>query len=149
MKLSWWAEVIGTVAVVVSLGFVAYELRQNTEAVRIANHQSLVAMDIDKNEWLRDADFASIYVLARTDFEKLTPVQARQYRTYIADTFNAWEFAHITHTSGAMSDTIWAGWDGYYRSELATDGGRVFWRQSGQNFSPDLRAYVDSIVVGL
>jgi len=40
MKLSAWAEITGIIAVVVSLVFVAYELGQNTEAVRVANHQA-------------------------------------------------------------------------------------------------------------
>ena len=102
MKLSTSAEVFGIIAVVLSLGFVAYELRQNTEAVRVANHQALVAMDMEKNAWLRDQDFAATYVLARQDFEKLTPVQSRQYLTFVADTFNTWEFAFITRKNGMM-----------------------------------------------
>ena len=146
MKLSTPVEVIGIIAVVFSLALVAYELRQNTEAVRVANHQALVAMDLEKNAWLRDQDFATIYVLAREDFEKLTPVQSRQYLTFVADTFNAWEFAHITYSSGAMEENIWNGWDGFYRSELATEAGRKFWKDGGHNFSLEFRTYVDSLV---
>ena len=149
MKLSAWAEIVGIAAVVISLGFVAYELRQNTEAVRVANHHALVAMDMEKNAWLRDPDFAAIYVLARENLEQLSPVQSRQYLTFVADTFNAWEFAHITYSSGAMAENIWNGWDGYYRSELDTQGGRRFWRDQGPNFSPAFRSYVDSIVASL
>ena len=146
MKLLTSAELVGIFAVVFSLALVAYELRQNTEAVRVANHQALVAMDIEKNAWLRDQDFAATYVLARKDFEKLTPVQSRQYLTFIADTFNTWEFAHITYSSGAMEENIWKGWDGFYRSELATEAGRKFWKDGGHNFSPEFRTYVDSLV---
>ncbi len=146
MKLSLWGELVGIVAVVVSVGFVAYELRQNTEAVRVANHQALVAMDLEKNAWLRDPEFAETYVRARSDFGALSPVQVRQYMTFIADTFNAWEFAHITYVDGAMTENIWLGWDGFYRSELATAGGRIFWTDQRPNYSPAFRAYVDSIV---
>jgi hypothetical protein len=149
MKLSTWAEILGIIAVVVSLAFVAFELRQNTDAVRVANHQALVAMDMEKNAWLRDPNFAATYVLARSDFEQLTPTQSRQYLTFIADTFNAWEFAHITYANGAMAENIWNGWDGFYRSELATVGGRNFWNDQGSNFSPAFRTYVDSIVASL
>ncbi len=106
-------------------------------------------MDMEKNAWLRDPDFAGAYVRARSDFENLTPIQSRQYLTFIADTFNAWDFAHLTYSSGAMAETIWSGWDGFYRSELRTIGGRSFWRVSGPNFSPAFRAYVDSIVATL
>ena len=146
MKLSAWAEAFGIIAVVLSLAFVAYELRQNTQAVQVANHQSLVAMDMEKNSWLRDRDFAAVYVLAREDFEALTPVQSTQYLTFIADTFNTWEFAHITYSEGAMGENVWSGFDGFYRTELATEGGQWFWRDGGTEFSPAFRAYIDSLI---
>lgn len=146
MKLSKWAEAFGIVAVALSLAFVAYELRQNTKAVQVANHQSLVALDMEKNSWLRDRDFAALYVLAREDFEALTPVQSQQYTTFIADTFNTWEFAHITYSEDAMGENVWSGFDGFYRTELATEGGQWFWKDGGTEFSPAFRAYIDSLI---
>ena len=65
--------------------------RQITEAVRVANHQA----------------------------RSLTPVQSRQYLTFLADTFNSWEFAI---------------------------GGRSCWNDQGPNLSPAFRSYVDSVV---
>jgi hypothetical protein len=81
-------------------------VRQNTAAVHVANHQALVAMDSDKNAWLRDAKFAAIYENARNDFGQLSKIEARQYLTFVADTLNAWEFAFITHENGAMAGNI-------------------------------------------
>jgi len=63
-------------------------------------------MDMEKNAWLRDSAFVETYVLVRSDFDKLTPIQSRQYLTFIADTFNAWEFAHITYSNGAIAENI-------------------------------------------
>jgi hypothetical protein len=138
------AEIVGAVAVVVSLVYVGIGVRQNTEALRVANHQALVAMDLEKNAWLRDADFAAAYVLAEADIAKLSPVQLRQYSTFVADTLNQWEFAFITHENGAMEENIWNGYDGFYRSEMATRPFQWFWRRNGANFSPAFRAYVDA-----
>ena len=81
-------------------------------------------MDIEKNSWLRDQDFAAIYVLAREDFSSLTPVQSRRFLAFVADTFSTWEFAHIIFSNSAVEENIWNGWDGYYRSKLATKAGR-------------------------
>jgi hypothetical protein len=149
MKLSTWVEIVGIAAVVLSLVFVAYELRENTKAVQVGNYQALVGMDLEKNSWLRDKDFAAVYVLARSEFDSLTPVQLRQYRTFLADTFNAWEFAHITFSNGAMEERVWKGWDGFYRTELATKGGRIFWNDGRTGFSQGFRTYVDSVLTTL
>ena len=140
------AEIIGAVAVVISLVYVGLSIRQNTEAIQVSNHHALVAMDMEKNTWLRESEFAAIYVTAREEPEKLSKVQMQQYSTFVADTLNAWEFAYITHSNGAMDETIWNGWDGFYRSELSSGSFRRFWLDGGENFSPKFRAYVNSIV---
>jgi len=51
-KLQEWAlvaEIVGAVAVVVSLIYVGVSVRQNTDAILVANHQAIVAMDIERN----------------------------------------------------------------------------------------------------
>jgi hypothetical protein len=143
------AEIVGAIAVVVSLVYVGTSVNQNTRAIMVANHQALVAMDQDKNSWLRDPKFAEIYETAREDPDLLSSVQARQYSTFLADTFNAWEFAFITHNNGMMDENIWDGWDGFYRETLSQKGPQWFWNKSRDSFSPAFKAYVDSILASL
>ena len=140
------AEIIGAIAVVISLIYVGASINQNTNAIMVSNHQVLVAMDMDKNDWLRDSEFASIYETAIEDTSSLSPVQLRQFSTFVANTFNAWEFAFITHDNGMMNEDIWNGWDGFYRAELKQMGYLWFWNQGREGFSPEFRSYVDSIL---
>jgi len=140
------AEIVGAIAVVISLIYVGLGVRQNTDAIQVANHQALVALDMDKNTWLRDPAFAEIYENASQNIEELSPIERLQVMTFVADTLNAWEFAFITYNNGAMEDTIWNGWDNYYRSELKTEPFKVFWNEGGENFSPDFNFYVESII---
>ena len=140
------AEIVGAIAVVVSLVYVGVGIRQNTEVVQVANHQALVAMDMEKNASLRDQEFAAIYVLAREDYEQLSKFQRSQYESFIADTLNMWEFAYITYSNDAMDETIWTGWDGFYRTELSAEPFQKFWDGGRENFSPKFRTYVDSIL---
>ena len=51
-KLKDWAlvsEIIGAIAVIVSLIYVGIGIRQNTGVSAAANHQMLVAMDTEKS----------------------------------------------------------------------------------------------------
>lgn len=140
------SEIVGALAVVMSLIYVGVGVRQNTEALQVANHQRLVAMEVEKNAWLRNPDFAAAYVLAFDGFDKLSPVQKTQYEMFIADTLTAWEFAFITHEKDALEDDIWDGWDRYYRSEVEAEPFRRFWRKYGFTFSPAFKSYVDSVL---
>lgn len=141
------AEIIGAIAVVVSLVYVGAGVRQNTDAIQVANHQAIVALDMEKNTWLRDPKFVAIYENAKQDVGSLSPVELTQVMTFVADTFNAWEFAYITYNNGAIEDTIWNGWDGFYRSVLREEKPyQWFWDDGGENFSPDFNAYIESII---
>ena len=128
------AEVVGAAAVVVSLLYVGASVNQNTRAIMVANHQALVAMDQDTNSWLRDLDFAATYTIALEGTDSLSPAQVTQVRTFLADKFNAWEFAFRTHSDGMMADNIWDGWDGYYRSLLEQHLVRSFWANAAGDF---------------
>jgi len=112
----------------------------------VANHHALVAMDQNTNGWFRDSEFAAIFEIAIEDASTLSPVQLRQFRSFLADKINAWEFAFLTHNSGMMEDTIWDGWDAYYRMELEQKGYQSFWNTGREGFSPAFRMYVDSIL---
>ena len=143
------AEIVGAIAVVVSLIYVGASVNQNTDAILVANHHALVTMDQDTNAWLRDSEFAAIFEIAIGNVSDLSPVQSRQFRAFLADKFNAWEFAFLTHSSGMMEDDIWDGWDGYYRQELRQKAHQWYWSLGREGFSPVFREYVDSILVDL
>ena len=143
------AEIVGAIAVVISLVYVGASVNQNTRAVMVSNHQALVAMDQNTNEWFRDTEFAEIFIIALDDAGALSPTQALQLRILLADKFNAWEFAFLTHSSGMMEDNIWNGWDGYYRGELAQIPHQSFWQAGREGFSPAFRVYVDSIIADI
>ena len=143
------AEIVGAIAVVISLVYVGASVNQNTRAVMVSNHQALVAMDQNTNEWFRDTEFAEISIIALDDAGALSPTQALQLRILLADKFNAWEFAFLTHSSGMMEDNIWNGWDGYYRGELAQIPHQSFWQAGREGFSPAFRDYVDSIIADI
>jgi hypothetical protein len=142
------AEIAGAIAVVVSLIYVGLSVNQNTNAIMVANHQALVALDQDTNGWFRDPSFAEVFEIATEDINQLSPTQARQYFTFVADKLNAWEFAFITHENGMMEDNIWNGWDAYYRSLINQKANRGYWDSGKAGYSPAFVSYVDSVLEG-
>jgi hypothetical protein len=146
-KYALIAEIVGALAVVISLIYVGTSVRQNTAVAQVANHQAIVSMDMAKNNWLKDKEFVAIHLKARDGIDKLSTIETEQYMTFVADNLNAWEFAFITYNNGVLEDTIWVGWDRYYRGWTKNKGFQLFWSQGGSNFSPDFNSYVESIIV--
>ena len=68
---------------------------------------AVIVMDQNTNGWIRDRDMAEVVEIAMSGNGDLSPGQLEQFHTYLADKFNAWEFAYLTHESGMMEDNIW------------------------------------------
>ena len=142
------AEIIGAIAVVISLIYVGSGIRQNTSAIQVTNHQSSIALGMELGAWMRDAEFAETYELALRDFSQLTTVQKLQFDSYVGNELNIWEFGFYTHYSGMMSDEIWSGWDRWFRSEINQESFRTLWLASKRvGYGEDFRIYVDSTII--
>lgn len=140
------AEIIGALAVVISLLYVGASVNQNTAATMVSNHQALVQMDSDNNSWLKDAEFAALVQIGNSGTGELSAAQRAQYMTWNANFFNDWEFSFITHNNGMLADNIWNGWDGFHRNRLRRSGVQEFWASGRMNFSPEFTEYVDSVL---
>lgn len=148
-KLQNWAlvaEIIGSIAVIISLVYVGIGVRQNTDAISVSNHQMLVAMDIDKTTWFKDPEFAAMYVQALNDVSRLSPAQEIQFGSFVSIIFNTWELIYFTHNNGLMDDNVWEGWSTFYKGELNNNKSfKWWWSKSKMGFSSEFRLYVDSI----
>ena len=73
-------EVVGLVAIVLSIAFLAFEVRQNTQAMRAAAIQD--ATDVARQQLLMlatDRETHRIEMLGHEDPEQLTPEERRRY----------------------------------------------------------------------
>jgi len=148
-KFAHIAEVVAAIAVVVSLIYVGFEIRQNTVAVQISTHQSSIAMGQDWDNWFQDPGFASLYDLASRDYPSLSEPQKLQLSAFLGQGFNIWEFVFYAYDSGSITDELWEGWDRYFRSELDHGGPwRIHWVNNRAGYGGEFQCYVDEIIVG-
>ena len=149
MKLERWAliaEIVGAFAVVISLVYVGVGIRQNTDAIMSANHQNLLAMDIDKNSWFRDPDFAELYESALTDIDSLSASQTRQFSTYVSDQINIWENIYIAHEKGLVDERVWEGYDEFYSSQLRLPSYRLIWAKNKDGWTGEFAQHAESVL---
>jgi len=126
MKLEKWssiAEVIGSVAIAISLVILIIELRANTELTRITAYES-VSKDFDDNRqfYLSNPEvFDLAYAinssgLADTDAESKDGLKAV---FYLLNIFTGLERAYLAYQAGVFGEDEW---DRIHRSECATWG---------------------------
>jgi hypothetical protein len=118
-------ELIGILAVVVSLIFVAYEIRQNTNTAAAqavfelneAGRQSLFLQPTD-------ADLMALIILAEDDLDALTDIQRQSYRRWVFAFLNLYESAGNHHQRGIIDDDDMEGWQVDYCDRMSNESFR-------------------------
>ena len=141
-------EIVGGFATVVTLIYLAIQIRANTQAVRSSAAQSVHEAFAT---WYRmlaaDSDLSQIAANGLRDYEALSEGEkARFVATCMAflscsqDTFIKWR-------EGSLSQELWSGWELVMMTLVMAPGGRAFWQERGYLFGREFRDYVEHHVM--
>lgn len=143
-RLSTVLEVVSAAAVVVSLIYVAIEIRHNTEAVQSATYQELVAAS---DEFLlvlaQDPELTGIWIRGDEDPALLDAVEAQRYWWIVRTYLRNMEHAFRQHERGSLGDLEWD----LYSSMVCRpwpEGRRLSWPSHSPTLSPDFVSFVES-----
>ncbi len=137
-------QIIGAVAVVVSLIYVALQIRQNTNAIRSAAAQ---AVHEHFASWYRlvaaDPDLSQIVVNGLRDYSSLSEMQrARFIATLHGVCLLLTECVSQMAREIARPATV-DGWNLVIMNLVCAPGSKVFWKDRGYMFAEEFRHYVE------
>ena len=152
LKLKQWSqigEVIGAVAIVVSLIYVASELRQNTEATQAATFQQMVQLSSTRLITMAsDADMADILRRGIQDLDTLTDQERFRFFLVNRAQWRAMEAAYFQRQHGVLGDPEWNSYKSLMCGELrAVMGRQASWDVHRSVLSPDFVSFIESCVV--
>ena len=102
--LAAWGEFLGGIAVVVSLIYLAGQIRSNTKTVRASNYNHLMDKNEEFNATLMDAELASLWLRGLDDFEGLSAEDQLRFTGLMSKTLNAAQRAWNFHEQGLLND---------------------------------------------
>jgi hypothetical protein len=118
LTLTEWAatgEIVGTIAVVISLLFVAYSINRNTDATQASSENILFERHANlANQFMLDPTLAELMVKRRKDDAGLTEVEIIRWEKYELNMLDIWALAHSRYTRGLLSEGQWQTWDEYF-----------------------------------
>ncbi len=147
-------ELVGGVAVILSLVYVAYQIRQNSRLIEQNSRQMEASMYVATNDafnrwWgllAQDAGVASIWRCGLAG-ELTSPEDRTRFEALIGSLFATFENSWFQQTFGAVRRDTLAVSRENLRRILAAPGGRDWWaRLAPHNLTPEFRAAVEAIV---
>lgn len=141
-------EIIGAIAVVVSLAYLGVQIRIQNRESRIASvHEVLEGFRTEISAF-RNAELAELLAKGAKDFEVLSETEKIQFIAMIQGPFRFWEEAYHHYREHRLSPEMWNGIHAQMRDFSSTPGSRKVWALRRHTFSEEFRTYVDNIEPG-
>lgn len=146
-QLADLGELLGGVAVVASLVYLAVQIRQNTKTVRASTlHENT---DLWSALFLRlaEPDLARAYVAGMAGQADIRPLHYTQFFFVCRSMFLAFENQYYQVRHGVLDPEAYAGYERSISTQfLAFRGFRIWWETNRSVFSPDFVAHVDAMI---
>ncbi len=145
MELGAIGELVGGVAVLVTLGYLAIQIRQNTASNRFLATQSLVEGHAEANLMLSThEDLATILQMGMLGGrEALEPSAQLRLNTWLMGLWSQVEFAYFQYQAAQLDERIWNRMEYEIETFLSLPGLSQWWDQDKERFSPDFIELVD------
>jgi len=137
-------EFVAAIATVITLIYLAFQLRQNTRALRATAFQSVVS-EMGKNvePLLNNSDLVDIFVKASADHTVLTEAERVRVNALYVATFRRLESAYVQYTLGTLSLENKQGFENSIIPLLQPAYAKYWWSEAKQAFYPPYVRYID------
>jgi hypothetical protein len=143
-------DFVGGIGVIVTLAYLATQIRQNTRVARSATLQQWVIMAAAVNGAVsQSGEFSRIYRAGCEDPKSLEPQERTQFNMYLLQLFNTFESLFFQAQQGAIDRPFFEAKMETMRTSLVSPGVRGWWDMFAiGNLDPRFREFVENEVLG-
>lgn len=148
MSLDAWAaiaEIIGALAVVITLAYLAVQIRQNSSAIRSSNATTIhINTQNLAQAPMMDRELGDIILRAINGVEELSPSEKLAANAWFYQFLKSAELAHQSFLNGELDQEYWEATMSFYRSYIQSPGFGVYWAERKNAFTPGFQASVEN-----
>ena len=155
LTLTEWAaagEIIGTVAVVISLLFVGYSINHNTEVMQASSENILFERHTDLAiHFMVDPTLAELMFKQRTGDADLSEIEVVRWEKYELNMLDLWALAHSRYQRQLLSEDQWLTWDRYFTHMFSNEAEAISesrWKELRYGFDKDFWGHVGAVLFG-
>lgn len=138
-------EILGAGAVVVSLFYLASQIRnQNGEARLAAQHQILAAFR-EVSILMSEAELGDIFLRGNKDIESLSDIEIFRMICVLNPAIRVLEEAHDQYVQGRFDEQKWNGMVRQYSSYISTPCFQRVWKVRRDHYQEDFRSFFDDL----
>ena len=141
-------DFIGGIGVVVTLAYLALQIRQNSSALKAASAQAVLGALTQSIASVASSSAASrVAILGQTDFDQLSEDEQLQFALWLLGWFRVFEQAHQQFMAGVLDPVQWKGHAAQIESTMQSAAVRRWWVVRRMLFDPDFRRFIEDLPV--
>ena len=138
-------EFISSIAVIISLVYLAVQIRKNTEAERTSTYQSVVSDFGALNVTMAsNPDISFLFGNAMETFGDLRPDEKARVSQLFFATFHFFENMYYQHRKGYLEEDVWPGWKRLMLTYYARPGFQTWWAIRRDVFSESFGEFLET-----
>jgi hypothetical protein len=138
-------ELIGAIATVATLAYLAIQIRGSTIAVRATAAQSAHESFAT---WYRmlasDAGLSELMTNGLRDYSSLSEIERARFVSSSMAILLCTQDAFIKWREGTLAPELWSGWEFVTMNLVKAPGGKILWRERAYMFGADFRNHIEN-----
>jgi len=141
-------EIIGALGVILTLAYLAVQVRQNTVEVRSGQTQDLITANSEANYFMAsDKEVADIMLRGMISRNDLSDSDQFRFNVFWFAAYNRFDFAYHQYSRGRLDPELWEKMDYEIPLYLSLPGANDWWQQDKPRFSKKFVMYVEKRLV--
>jgi len=141
-------EVVGAIAVVVSLMYLAVQIRAQNRESRLASIHEILNAFRNVQSAIADIESCDLVVKASEDFSSLSDSERLRTMMIIMPNLRVWEEAYHQYRGGRLDEELWNAFVAQFRDIFAVSFVQEIWTLRKHVFTESFRQYVDKLDPG-
>jgi hypothetical protein len=140
-------EFVGGVFVVVSLIYLAFQVRQNTKLLRTENYgRVLDRMSTLQSRLAVDPALNHLFVVGAQDPQRLTSAERVRFSWALYEMFGTGEFMFHQSRDKSLPEVVWKRWEATIGWWLSHPGIQEWWNSKPAPLSTDFEAFGEEMI---
>jgi hypothetical protein len=139
------AEIVGATGVILSLIYLALQIKHGARASEDASTKEVFASFVAQMSAMAAEGNREVFAKGLMDYEKLAGHEKIAFDSLMAGLFAVVESSFISNSANLMTDELMRHWSGYLKPRLfAYPGMRDWWSESKSVYVPSVQAWIES-----
>jgi len=139
-------QIVGAVGVIISVIYLALQVRSNARQTRLASMRS---MSEAFNEWLYglagNPQIGELYYRGMRDLASMQGPDLPRFSALMDSLFRIYEDMYYQHVERHLDPHVWRGFEAIMRDIIAYPGAREWWQSRRHWFSGKFAEFIDGL----